>query len=842
MTAISTNGTGGGNSNSTSTYAGGVIPGDGDTLTVVAGDTLTGAADLTLGDNVSAVGNALTVNGTVDGFAGYTLTLMGTGTTANRAMYIAAGGLFAPADGATIEVDLASDGQTRINNQGDMILGACTVQAKAAYDVSSAGQTLSSASMATVYRAGGSGSMSVFPIGETTIRGAICVCVSPVSNAAGTGIGSFGDSSFSVVSVTTPSDALTTAVASLEACTSPGDYYVDHDNGLVWFYSNLDAGLLTCEYTANKARRRGFTIQSDRNGDSRFIAVGTTFNRLGSNFGKHNTEYIESGIYISNKVNGAVNSAREGKITGCTFNHCLVPLQVYGSTNTEANPLDLTGNTYNYGLRTRGNFSGTILLGYSHYIDISDSKFNQAESIQTCIRASGYVIADRLTGWCNVNSVLANVAGSYVRDCVLHGFGKLFDPGGFQTPGNDENPNTYTGNTIYHNSRAGRIGSNMVVTDNLFIQNTHHGFVAPSGDGYYHDIDIERNRIVDCFSTGDMGGGWTLGYNSKQWLHNISIINNTFDYGVRGIRFNDFEGTKVLGTKIRILNNIISNSEESIDRPSNDSNNITKMQVDWMDYNNLYNNTDAPDVAQATFMMSSTHYGSDEGNCTGIALFDPSSVPDASAKSLVMTIGSSSITLSWGGGSSVELVDDSGTVTTGGSASLTDSSKAWTADEHIAKYCRITSGTAVGQIYMIYDNTATSLSLISNLGSPVTIAVADTYEIVNSEVTLTDSGAETVQAGVHLPDVPTGAATYTDSGITVEVNSLTVDPQYADEGSTAYDYTPANSALADAGYDGSDIGAIAFSGSGGSESTIDVTLDVITLETVTLEPVILDGM
>ena len=833
MATITSNGTGGGLWSATSTWAGGVVPGDGDLAVVAVGDTVTGDQDVTLGSNSVGLGNALTVFGIVNGFAGYTLTLKGTDVSGNKALSMQPGGLFSPADGATVEVDLTSDGQTGFSNNGDIVLGSCTVQAKAAYDISAVGRTITNGVMSTIKRIYATGAkLCCFPLGETTLNGASVKAVSPIANAAGTGIGSFGDTSFSVVSCSQPSLGMTNPVASLDLCVSEGDYYVDHGNGMLWYIDTQDQARVTCEYTANAARWRGFRIWSGSSGDSKFVAVGTTFRRIGFGWSDDSDESNGFGIYLANKVNGNINANKEGRISGCLFEYCQKPIQVYYSTNTATHPLDLTDNTYRHIPRKTGLFPGVVVPGYSEYIDFSGSAFDCVANFLGGVRTTNHVTCNNLTGRFPVASIIrSGMVGCVCSNCVLEGYGGLSDSGGLSAGGSSTAPNTYTDNEIYYNHRAGRVGPNMVITGNLFVQCLHHGFVGPLGDGYRENITVENNRVVDSDGR-DMDGGWTLGYNYKQWLHNVRIANNTFSDGQRGISFNDGEGTIVLGTKMSILNNIVTGSDEGINRPDSTTSNATKMQLEWMDYNDVFDNGATSNVAQATFAMSSAHYGSDEGNCIGVALFNPSDAPNASGRDLVMVIGSASLTLAWGGGPPVQLVDDTGTVTTGGNSSLSDSSRSWSANEHICKYVRITSGAAAGQVYMIYANTATGLILISNDGDRVDISIGDAYEIVNSEVILTDSGANTVHAGLHLPDVPTTPGTYTDSGITIEDNSLSDDPQFVSAGSPDYNYAPTNAALAGAGYDGSDIGALAVTS---AEVIIDLPIVVGLVSSVSVD-------
>ena len=97
MPTISSNGTGGGNSNSTSTWAGGVVPTDTDDVNIVGGDTVTQDAVHTF--------NSLTVNGTFVASSSYSLTIDGE-TGAGRALDIV--GTFTHGNG-TITITTAAD-------------------------------------------------------------------------------------------------------------------------------------------------------------------------------------------------------------------------------------------------------------------------------------------------------------------------------------------------------------------------------------------------------------------------------------------------------------------------------------------------------------------------------------------------------------------------------------------------------------------------------------------------------------------------------------------------------------------------------------------------------------
>ncbi len=805
-----------------STWVGGVAPTTGDTVVIANGHTVTVAADTpVLGSNASAVGHGVTVQSGGILLVGATLNANGYDTTSNRAVQVDAGGTMQRGTGGNIVVTPVSAWQTIINNDGDFIWDGGTIESGEPWTFVERGQTLVSIAPPKI-AAYEDALIWMVPLGGTGATNS--TTAGPVSNAAGTAVGTPLDNSFVVTSVVggslTPSLVFQNAVSSFDALASTGDYYVDCKNGVVYYYDTESKNRLSITYTVKTHQWLGFGFHSARNGPSKCLIDGATFRRMGGPWPNRDSEFTQQAVYYRYRHNPVVTPANAGYLRNCTFEYCTT-IQVYTTTNTVDNKFDLTGNSHIGAPRLGGVWGkGCMLFGFASHVDTTGTFFDCVQMpMNNATRGITGLIANSYTGRCCVGGVFAaGVVGSYTENCVLDDTGSWQDAGGFQVSGTAAGgPNVYRGNKLRFGNRCGRIGSYMVVEDNEFVQHQHHGFVAPGGNGFYTGIKIKNNIIRDVRPTGDMGGGWTLGYNYTHWLDDVEIEGNTFDTGNRSIMFNDREGTKVLGTRLKIWNNNLTNAHQGITQPTADASNQTKKQILRLDYNNEFGMTNAGNVNQGSPVKSSVEYNLDvTRNIPGVALFNPSALNET-GKALSLVVSGTpgvdfSMLLSWGGGTAVELVSAQGTATGGTGATshsvpgtIIDSSKSWTTDEVRLDQGKIVSGTGSGQHFMVRTNNATTLTVMPNVeaGTFTSPATDSVYIVLKSDVQLSD-GTQTVEAGLYIPEVPLAAGTYTDTGITFESNALAVDPQYV----SATDLTPTNLMLLTAGFDGGYIGAL----------------------------------
>lgn len=808
-------------------WVGDVAPTAGDTVVIPSGAVITvDSATPVLGSNAAAVGYGVHIQSGGTLLVAATLNVDGYDTSSNKAVYVAPGGKLQRATGGNLVVTPASTWQTVVLNEGDFVWDGGTIESGEPWTFVERGQSLPSSYVPAGKKLiSSSARISMIPLGVSgSATSGSLVGSGPVSNAAGTAVGTPLDNSFSVVSVTggtnTPYNILQTEVESFDDLDSTGDYFVDCNNAVLYYYVDEAKSRIQCVYTVKTHQWNGFGVQSTKNAASRFLLQNATLRRLGGNFGVHNGEYTEQSVFLNYRKNGTVDSTREAYVRDCTFEYCIVPLAVYNSTNTEENPIDCTGNTIKYTPITSGNYGAyAFYVGYAVYADMSDTVFDMVQRIMGCMRASSGVKINDCTGSACCNGILpfSNITGCDAIGNVLEDTGTWMDAGGFQARGTAAAPNRYMNNAMRYGNRAGRIGSNMTITGNEFSQFFHHGLIGPASNGYFQNIRIKNNVLRESFNK-DMSGGWTLGYNYSQWLDDVEIEGNTFVEGTRGIVFNDGEGSKTLGTRVKIWNNIATDNTQGLYRPAADAFNVTKMQLTRLDYNNIYGNT-TDNINQGTPVKSSVEYNLDSSrNVKGIALFN-ASAENATGKELSLVVSGTpgtdlSMLLSWGGGTAVELVVEQGTATGGTGATgwdaanspgtLVDTSKSWSTNALLLSQGKIVSGTGSGQYFAVRSNTATALTVISKKDDNTLIAPStdSVYIVLKSEVEISD-GSQTVLAGLYIPEVPLTAGTYTDTGITIESNALAVDPQFV----SATDLTPTNLDLATAGLGGTYIGA-----------------------------------
>lgn len=808
-------------------WVGDVAPVDGDTIIVASGAYIQQDVARTYGSNVAAVGHGVTIQatnastyGTLTVASGVTLTLRGFNQTTDTAMTVNQYGKFQPASGSTVLIDSASDNQTIINNNGRIVADGVTFgipSTNISWNNASGDQTITNKTPSLFER-----SKSIYML--KLFKGAT-VDPGPIANAAGNGLGAFGDSSVTITS-STNGPVSGQEVATYSAITNNGDYQIDYSMGVMYYKAPL-AGNISVVFSYKHASWFGSGISSQANTAGSSIRItNSVINWWGSSLTQSN-EY--SGGAIMARYKSTTDSDREISITSNTFNYCSRPIQSHNTTTNSSNYLVFSGNTFNYCRHSIGFFDALFNIGYTSYFDINGNTFNSFAQISPATNRSSSNVNQYVrnnTGRIQTWKIMSNtVFPGYFENNTLVGFGGILDSaaggvldvGGFEFEGTAAGSMYYRNNHITAGHRAVRYGNYMVVQNNTFDRFYHHGIVHRSTDGYITGYVCSGNIVTD--SSRDMAGGWTLGYNRTHWIHDVEIANNTFDTGIRSVNFNDAETTIALGTRLRIYNNSLTSSAEGIIDPADSSSNITKLALERMDYNNDYGNTATPsNIKQATFIKSGAEYHINARNINGVYLHSPSYALPQAGRDLVMTVTGTpgtdlSVTLAWGGGTPVELVAAQGTATGGTAATthatpgtLVKTGAGWATTYptwHKTRQVKITSGTGNGQHAMVKSNTADTLTVLPNniAGTWTAPDGTSVFVIFESEATLTDSASGTVRAGIYSPDLTVAAGTYTDAGISIESHSMAVDPQYNAS------FAPANQALL-AGFGGTFIGAV----------------------------------
>lgn len=118
---------------------------------------------------------------------------------------------------------------------------------------------------------------------------------------------------------------------------------------------------------------------------------------------------------------------------------------------------------------------------------------------------------------------------------------------------------------------------------------------------------------------------------------------------------------------------------------------------------------------------------------------------------------------------------DSGTATSGGATSLTDTAKTWTVNAYVGDFLVITAGTGSGQVRRITSNTANTLTVATWTVNPI---IASAYTIYQGRL----SESPLIFAGNDF-SVHDGLMNFEDemNGVIVLLGTRLPDPWAADE-------------------------------------------------------------
>jgi len=794
-----------GNWSDTATWGGSGPPGDGDTAIIATGHTVTVTGDVAVGSNASAVGDAVEIQAT-DGSTfgklvvndGVTLTLKGTDHTANTLMEIDRYALFEPQPGAIIVGDVGSDFDSSIRNKGRLeAIG--TLAKPITFTVPTANRNWGSSIAGQ--------SLTCAPWDKPNNIATALLGSPHLANAAGTGLGSLGDTSLVINS---SSASLTTEVA-LGSYNDPavnvdasGKYAVDYDMGVIYFYTSTFTGMsLNVDYDKldlTAANWRGWGIVSDgaQTGNT-CLLDHCEFNYLGA----VGNGLLDGSARRSAPVNleghqtaAAGDSTRLAYVKNSTFAHGLRYVHIDGCMGTAGDPLLITGNDFNE------QAGGTIWDGLSHYagaacdyVKIDSNTMSTRGTFVDLANMSGdsdHLELSNNTGTCGIAFIAGggtggrteylapNLAVAYgttpnlhVHDNVIYGIGGTVDARFICVSGKSTGGAVFEDNEIYRCHRLGHLlGSYVTFRRNIFGYAYHHGFTGSQIDDIFvRDLAWENNLFLDDGASATAAIG--LGYNHRTTMANVRIANNTCIGWTEGlVDFSDRSDNNGPSTTVNVsvVNNLISGGSYAFTNYSSATIPQT-LHVVECDYNLCNGQATAyarnhDNTANATgFHRSGAKYNRETTtrNLDFVALFDASYTTNQTGRTLTHTVNTlgQDHTLTWGGGSPVQLIYDYGTSAGAGTRTVAVSGKTdWITNRNSVRtsYLWVVSGTGAGQVIpILWTSTAVAYAAtVAAGGSGYTVGqyIRSTSGTVDTpaahavfEITSVSSGAVT---GVRL--------------------------------------------------------------------------------------------
>lgn len=847
-------------------WSGGVAPVNGDLVIVPAGCTITQDADITLGSKASGVGNALTINGAVGNhgvfktMAGFTLTLAGFNSS-NRPIATTAYGEFDRSSGGTVLYDLATNIQSTCSGIWTQNPGS------GAIDTIPGGLTGTGGNLNWNNTGGAAYTTSGSTGWYDVLQHQMCAYLGNVgiSNAAGTAIGTFGDTSLSFSAIT-PAGALAAEVSTLAQVTSVGKYWVDYENGYVFFYqTNLGTSAFTPAYKYLTFPGPTFLMAANANGNQTMIDGGD-FRYLG-NVNSGGDDFI---FYLKDKTFSGTE--RKAQVRNSRFKLCRRILGCQRVNGTDANTMfDFTGNIVTgcdgdaYGaylgiFRANNSYCRFGNLSYKGARNASDGVTILPVvnvNVSTTITQTGLDFTDVVAQ--SAQFLYGGAPGGCLwPDC--NGFGGfLAGTGSAQDTRQCENFSGTPGHPavldkiiFWHGMRCVNVGQYSTIQNSIFGRNYHHTINGPTltNDILCPGVVIQNNLRLDATIGGAMV---ELGYNRRQCFDGAVVKNNTDVRSSTGFSFGDVfdtSGGTNVSHRLTWVNNLAYSDVVGFQRGAANAARNYYTHFTAGDFNATFGNG----TAYSGWNRFATFTGLT--NVTGVSLNNPSLATTQSGKALVWTHTSTTDrTLSWDGGTAVQLAQFNGVLTTAGangsfSGTVSDAVGGYNTSLNnascpIGHWLVMLTGAAAGTALRITNCTATQLTTVDVW--PVLPAIGDAYVIIKSEVTLTASNAvDTVLAGIYAPSMP--SSTQTDAAVGCTLNSITANPNFVDETRTVatwdaflggvgteeaaymrlfaaptlartslypylkYGYTPRNLAYYKTGFGGADIGAFLVTG------------------------------
>lgn len=748
-----------GNWSDAGTWVGGVAPGAGDTATIANGHVVTVNANVTVGNKAAAAGRAITINGASSSSYGtlvvpngVTLTLRGYDVGTNAAGYVNRYGLFQLQPGARLEVDAAADGSTCILNYG-IFEAIGTNGSKITLSVPTANYSWN-ATVASESKTG-TGSM---PTDLAKNLYTFATTYAPISNAAGTAVGTSSDTSltFSVK----PSGTFATQVGSIAAVDGVGKYYINHETGVVYYYNTTILPSLTYSYKyldKATANWRGWSLISP--GDTTYNeakfdycifeymgvvkSAGISLSGNPSIYSPIHAAYKKTATIEANRLLYVKNSIFRNTVAGC--------LQLHYCYGAATDMLQFTGNTLlNGNGSTYVNATVHPYRSMADYVKISDCTISSRSGLidysaiyydsNTCqvINCSGSAPSGVFSGGPNVYGstqryntpkTVPTLSNLFISGCTIECGGQVLDHRALMNIGGaSQATRAIIENChLYYMNRLGTFtASHATLRKNRFGQAGHHGITASSEDDLViKDIRIENNLFYTDRTTSGNKPWFELGYNHRTVIDGFILANNVFEGYMSAVGLSDMQdgGQYAHTYNTVIVNNHISGGNGFINRKVDDASNKTRAHVLECDYNSRYDTTVYGvgllnnSYGTGFFVGSDKYNRKTNNNIPGVALFDSTYTTLQTGKTLTHTITTrgQNQTLSWDGGTGQQLIQDYGTSAGRGYRTIACLGKSWTLANVRCNWLWVYGGTGAGQVASILysANTMYDVSIVA---------------------------------------------------------------------------------------------------------------------------------